>query len=61
VRHSIGLLIGIDYTYSIVYTIIAYIKKTESSQINNLMIYLKFLENKSKSNPKSAEDQGRNQ
>jgi hypothetical protein len=32
-----------------------YIKNTESSQINNLMLYLKCLENKNKLNPKIAE------
>jgi hypothetical protein len=33
----------------------AYIKRPEGSQINDLMLHLKFLENKIKQNPKQAE------
>jgi hypothetical protein len=32
----------------------AYIKKTERAQINNLLLYLKLLENKNKLNPKQV-------
>jgi hypothetical protein len=31
-----------------------YIKRTERSQINDLMLHLKLLENKNKQNPKQA-------
>jgi hypothetical protein len=33
----------------------AYIRSTEKSQINDLMLYLKLLENKNKLNPKTVE------
>jgi hypothetical protein len=33
----------------------AYIKRTERSQISDLMLHLKFLENKNKQNPNQAE------
>jgi hypothetical protein len=38
-----------------VYTMTAYIKRSERSQINDLMLHLKLLENKNKQNPKQAE------
>jgi hypothetical protein len=33
----------------------AYIKKTQTSQINNLMMHLKLLEKQTKPNPKPAD------
>jgi hypothetical protein len=35
----------------------AYIKKSERSQINDLMLHLKLLENKNKQNRKQAEEE----
>jgi hypothetical protein len=34
----------------------AYIKKKETPQVNNLIMYLEFLENKNKQNPKPADE-----
>jgi hypothetical protein len=41
----------------------AYIKRTERSQINDLILHLKLLEKQEQANPKQAEgeDKGRNQ